>query len=214
MLDAFSRELAAMGRAARDGAGRQPEVLLGHGEGVPVVMVHGWMGHPNTLRPLADVLLHAGARKVHLARYGSITSDVPKAAEALDALLDGLGQVDLIGFSLGALISRWSLKRGRGARSVRRFVALAGPLGGTSMHPWAPSAMGRALDPHGKIVRALAEGPEPVPTTCIVFADDPQIRPHTRALLDGADNHALAGWGHNALIRDPRVAKLVVDALA
>ncbi len=167
----------------------------------PVLLVHGFMGHPDMLRPLHRRLLLEGFPEVRRLHYPStrlhleeIVAWIAEAADGLDA------PIDLVGHSLGAVASRAWIKAFGGAVRVRRFVALGGPHAGTSLYRLVPPWLQPALDPRGPWVRRLSEGPEPVPTIVVRARYDHQVFPPQRGEIAGAREVVLHGIGHNGLL--------------
>jgi hypothetical protein len=56
--------------------------------------------------------------------------------------------------------------------------------------------------------------PPPVPITSIWSRHDSLVAPQASSELACAENVALVGVGHNALLSDPRVMELVLRAIA
>jgi alpha-beta hydrolase superfamily lysophospholipase len=183
------------------------------GDRLPVVLVHGFLGHPDMLRPLARTLLSAGWPEVVRVGWPPLGVDLDALVRRIAGAARPHATVDLVGHSLGAFACRAWLKQGDGPRFVRRFVALAGPFGGTSLHRLVPGALGRALDPDGEVVRRLAEGPEPVPTTVIRARWDHQVLPHARGAIAGTRDVVVEGHGHNGLLWSAEAHAAVVEAL-
>jgi len=184
----------------------------------PVVLVHGFLGHPDMLRPLARRLIREGFPRVERPRYFStrlpLEAIVEQVAETVRSLGDG--PVDLVGHSLGAVACRTWLKCFGGAEHVRRFVALGGPHAGTSFYRFVPPWLRPAMDPRGPWVRRLAEGLEPVPTLVVRARYDHQVFPPIRGAIAGAHEVVLHGIGHNGLLwsraaQDAVVAFLLAD---
>jgi triacylglycerol lipase len=182
----------------------------------PVLLVHGFLGHPDMLRPLARRLLTEGWTQVVRVGYPSVTGSVDDAAHAIARAIERLPDdrpVDLVGHSLGAVACRAYLKVFAGPVRVRRFVSLGGPHAGTSLYRVVPPQLRTCMDPRGPWVARLAQGPEPVPTTVIRARYDQQVLPPIRAALPGAHEILLDGLGHNALLWSPRAHDAVVAAL-
>lgn len=186
------------------------------GDAPPVLLVHGYLGHPDTFRPLVRRLYAAGRGRVRVIAYPStrlslegIMEHVARAAVPLASF----GPVDLVGHSLGAVACRAWLKRGGGAAYVRRFVALGGPHAGTALWPFTPPSLWPALRPDGDWPRRLAEGDEPVPTFVIRARYDHQVIPPDSARLPGVHEIVLDDVGHNGLLWSPRVHDAIVEIL-
>lgn len=182
----------------------------------PVVLVHGYLGHPDTFRPLVKRLYAAGRGPVRVVAYPStrlsLEGIMERVAHAVVPLAS-LGPVDLVGHSLGAVACRAWLKAGGGADYVRRFVSLGGPHAGTALWPFTPPSLWPALRPGGDWPRRLAEGDEPVPTFVIRARYDHQVQPPRSAHLPGVHELVLDDVGHNGLLWSPRVHEAVLRIL-
>lgn len=71
---------------------------------------------------------------------------IPELARSVDArarsLAEAHGRIDLVGFSMGALVSRYVVQRLSGKATVRRFVSISGPHAGTRMAGLWPDRLG------------------------------------------------------------------------
>ncbi len=181
----------------------------------PVLLVHGFLGHADMLRPLARRLLTEGWTEVIRLGYPSTELGLDDIIARIDAAAQALGDrpIDLIGHSLGAVAARAWIRTAGGATRVRRFVSLGGPHAGTSLYRLAPRVIRPALDPRGPWVKRLAEGPEPVPTWVIRARYDHQVLPPLRASLAGARETVLEGHGHNGLLWSRASHDAVIRAL-
>lgn len=106
---------------------------------VPVLLVRGIDSTDNILRPLEKALLESGVNHVKSAsytpRFGQVGIDeiaVQIAEAALKLKQDTKSdQVDVVGFSMGALASRYFIQRLAGKKYVRKFISISGPQNGT-----------------------------------------------------------------------------------
>ena len=186
------------------------------GDRAPVVLVHGYLGHPEMLRALARSLLEAGWHHIERPGYPSSRMTLEEIARRIDECVTPIAlsrPVDLVGHSLGAVACRAWIKRFGGHRYVRRFVSLGGPHGGTRLYRFTPRALWPVLDPSGPWVRQLNDGPEPVPTTHIRARYDHQVLPPHPVQLEGATEHVLDQVGHNGLLWSARAHRAVIEAL-
>lgn len=183
----------------------------------PVLLVHGYLGHPEMFHPLAAALLTHGAPRVERLSYDSVRlpleAIVGRIADAARDLGAG-APVDLVGHSLGAVACQAWIKLYGGAPHVRRFVSLGGPHGGTSLYRVVPSPVRAAFDPRGDLVRRLATGDEPVPTTVVRAQYDHQVFPPRRARLAGIEERVIGTHGHNSLLWSEDAHAAVIEALS
>jgi pimeloyl-ACP methyl ester carboxylesterase len=183
----------------------------------PVLLVHGYLGHADMLRPLARRLLQEGWAHVERPSYPSWRWSLDEVVGLLLATLQRLharhGPVDLVGHSLGAVACRALIKEGGGAPYVRRFVSLGGPHHGTSLFRVVPGPLRAAFDPRGDLIARLNATPEPVPTWVVRAAWDHQVLPPSRASIDGVRERVVQAWGHNGLLWSAEAHEAVIAAL-
>lgn len=182
----------------------------------PVVLVHGYLGHPDMFRPLQRALYAEGFGRVVRVGYPSTRLPLDRIAARIEQAVLPLaadGPVDLVGHSLGAVACRAWLKVFGGHRYVRRFVSLGGPHAGTALFRLAPPTLWEVLDPRGPWVSRLAQGDEPVETTVIRARYDHQVLPPVRASLPGVREIVLSGHGHNGLLWSRTAHRAVIDVL-
>ncbi len=165
--------------------------------GVPVLVVHGIWDTSARLAPLCVGLRRRGVDGVHpvdliphdgRASISELGRSVARAAEEL-ARRESAAQIDLVGFSMGALVSRWYLQRGGGRGLVRRFVSIAGPHHGT-LDAYAIGRPGvRDMRPGSALLADLARDPDPFGATevhCLYTPFDLMIVPPRSGVLAGA----------------------------
>ena len=106
-----------------------------------MLLVHGINDDARSLAPLADGLTRAGFQDVQrvelkpndgAAPICVLAEQVAEAARSLHART-GSARIDVVAFSMGALVSRYYLQRLEGRDHVRRFVSISGPHAGTLM---------------------------------------------------------------------------------
>lgn len=124
--------------------------------------------------------------------------------ESVDVLRDYLRDHDLrdvvlVGVSTGALTCLLSLQEPDGWSRVRRFVAVAGPFGGTPLAVLAPFAHVRDLIP-GRFMRRLGGKPlqHAERITCISARFD-ELIPRRSSCLPGTHCEVVNVAGHNNL---------------
>jgi triacylglycerol lipase len=199
---------------------------------VPVLLVPGFDGTPDSLGTLA-ARLRAGGRRVVVvvALPDRGTGDLAAAARVLERAVDrtGAASVDLVGYSAGGIVVRAFLADRGGAARTRRVVLLGTPNHGTELAGAAAAVDARLcagacaqLVPGSALLARLNRGDE-TPAgpafTSIWTASDQTVTPPASARLQGAVNVRVqdvcagSGIGHGGLVRDPLVLGLVVRAL-
>lgn len=184
-----------------------------------VVFVHGYGAAGAVFEPLRDrVERRLGVPTVDFT-YRSISS-FSTITRALAALLDPLAEgrrLDLVGHSLGGLLSRWYLQEMDGARHVDRLVTLATPHAGTASARIAPGPLRRVLLPGSAVVRRLAGGrarAAGVAHTALAAGADLLVSPpSSAAAIEDARVEWFPDLGHNAMLYDPDVHEAVIAAL-
>ena len=128
----------------------------------------------------------------------------------------GAAKLDLVGFSLGGMVSRYYIQRLGGAARVRRFVTISSPHGGTvaAYFRWNPGAAD--MRPGSPFLRELAESADTlkgVEMTTIWTPFDMMIFPSWSSRVAGARERVLPVLAHPWMVRDERACRAVVEAL-
>jgi len=102
-------------------------------ENVPVVFVHGIWKDSTAFQEMAGYLQRRGFQtfSIDLApNNGAVSIEV--LAGQLDKFVQIIGvPVDLVGFSMGGIVSRYYIQRMGGADHVRKFITIGSPHHGT-----------------------------------------------------------------------------------
>lgn len=192
----------------------------------PVLLVHGIWDEGarfDRMRAALAVAGHAPARALDLSpndgsgTIHSLAGQVERAAEELLAA-SGAGRLDLIGFSMGALVSRYFVQRMSGKARVRRFVSISGPHRGTVTAFAMNKAGVREMRPKSPLLTELDADPDPwgeVEVHTMWTPYDLMIVPPTSSQLPGAaEDHCLRIALHRWMITHPRAVERVVSILA
>ncbi|MGB1275879.1 MAG: esterase/lipase family protein [Nannocystaceae bacterium] len=180
----------------------------------PIVLVHGFLGTRGTMEPLAQ-RLRADGRAVFTYHHGTFQLDsLRRTAEALQARIQSIVEeldvdsVDLIGFSMGGLVSLYMLKFLGGERWVRRLVMLGAPVRGTWLALAGVAAVGLIspsiwqIIPHSRFLNQLLAAPVPsdVPIRQI-HADEDAFCPNPGP-INGIEpnNFIVLPGGHSSLV--------------
>jgi triacylglycerol lipase len=160
-----------------------------------VLLVHGLWDSAERLSPLKVGLKVRGIDDLHALDL--VPNDGRAPIAELGALVGRAvtsiaadGQVDIVGFSMGALVSRWYVQRGGGKERVRRFVSISGPHHGTKVALAAPFLAGvRDMRQDSDLLRDLASDTDPfgpVDVHCLYTPFDLLILPAKSAVLPTA----------------------------
>ncbi|MDQ3618780.1 MAG: alpha/beta fold hydrolase [Actinomycetota bacterium] len=198
---------------------------------IPVLLVHGYGGGPESMSVLERLLQEQDRRVVSVALPGSGRGDIVASARALDEVIaaEGTPWVDVVGFSAGGLVARTLVLQEGDDGNVRFLVSLGTPHHGTRLAGLAtafdPSLCARAcwqMIPGSRFLRKLnSRGDEPprASVTSIFSADDGVVNPPGSARLRWAQNIRIqdvcpnAHVPHARLVTEPVAIGLVVAAL-
>lgn len=198
---------------------KRPRTVQGDADRV-VAFVHGYGAAGAVFEPLrCEVEKKLGVPTIDftyrsIASFSQITSEL---AELLDRVADGR-RIDLVGHSLGGLLSRWYAQEMNGARHVDRIITLATPHAGTASARIAPGPLRHALLPRSAVVRRLAAGRDRaanVEHTALVAGADLMVSPpSSAAAIENARVKWFDGLGHNAMLYAREVHDEVLASLS
>jgi triacylglycerol lipase len=198
-----------------------------------VVLVPGYGGNQAGVDVLAAHIRGLGLSTEVVSLPSQGTGDLGLQAAVLNgyvnrALRSGAGQVDIVGYSAGGVVTRLWDEEDHGGQKVNRVITLGSPLNGTRI-----AAAGNAADPAAcpQACQELVPGStlltklHSVPLgsrpgwLSLWTTDDQTVRPPTSARLAGAVNVALQSVcpgilvEHSQLPANPLVIGIVLRAL-
>lgn len=185
----------------------------------PVLLVHGVLVNDGVWLAFRRHLQCQGIGPVYTINYGPPLADIEIFAEQLDAKIaailaaTGAEQVVLVGHSMGGLVARACLRRFGGAR-VARVITLGTPHHGSVLAYMFPGRSLAQLRPGNawltELNRGEHDGAPPVPIASIWSRHDSMVAPQASSELRYAQNVALIGIAHNALLANAEIRRLVV----
>ena len=202
--------------AALDGRSAAPPVPGRN----PVVLVHGIYSGSGDMTRMAAQLRAEG--------WEVFTPDLaPNGGEArIDELAEQLadyiarvvpdGEVDLVGFSMGGLVSRYYLQRLGGITRVGRFVSIAAPHHGTLLARFNKRPGGLQMRRESELVRDLARDADclsEVKFTSLYTPLDLIIVPARSSEMPQARNIRMWAATHPSLILEKRCIRVVAESL-
>ena len=188
------------------------------GQGLPVLLVHGYVCNGGYWTKLSRQLARAGIahKAIDLEPINAdIEAFVPQVELAITELCARTGseRVIIVAHSMGGLVARAWLRH-YGAARVARIVTIGTPHHGTALANLAAGANARQMSridgaPSGWLAQlAASEAAETrALITSIYSHHDNIVAPQTSAHLPGARNIAFGGIGHVALASDARVLR-------
>lgn len=192
----------------------QPKLTLPP-EGVslktPVVLVHGYLCNHRVWDAMAEQLRQAGHPVLAVdlePLFVSIDRYAPIIEETVSELCrqTGVGQVALVGHSMGGLAIRAWL-RSFGTARVARIITLGTPHQGTRIDPHPKTPNGQQMAWHSEWLKALEASESPETRSLIRLAITPQdsiVYPQLEQVLPQASVEQFPGLGHLELCQAPR----------
>ncbi len=193
---------------------------------VPVLLVHGIDDTATKMRPLERRLRELGwtEAEVEICEFhpndgtGGIlplVEQLDRSARAL-AARSGAERIDVVSFSMGALVARYWLMRVPGHVPVRRYVSISGPHHGTLTGFLRRNAGAEQMRPGSRFLEDLAtdEG-QWGPVTAYSFWTplDLMIVPARSSRLKGAVERTFPVVLHPLMMYDGRVLGAVLEVL-
>jgi triacylglycerol esterase/lipase EstA (alpha/beta hydrolase family) len=188
---------------------------------LPVILVHGVMVNDGVWLTMRRYLARHDVGAVYTINYGPPWGDIEHFAEQLGAKIEsvcavtGAARVLLVCHSMGGLVAR-AYVRQRGPARIERIVTIGTPHHGSV---FARGVAGRCLAQMRPGNAWLAElnrdeaKPSAVPITSIWSRHDSLVAPQASGELACAENVAVIGIGHNALLGDRQVMEMVAQAV-
>jgi triacylglycerol esterase/lipase EstA (alpha/beta hydrolase family) len=183
---------------------------------LPVLLLHGVMCNAGVWHPLKRHLAARGIGPVYALSYGpplaSIEVFARQAAAKIDAILAATDarQVTIVAHSMGGLVARAYL-RGWGGARVRRVITIGTPHRGSVLAHTFPGRSLAQMRPGSAWLAGLgaSAATDAPPIVSLWSWHDSMVAPQTSSVLEQAENVALAGIAHNALLSDPEVFRRV-----
>lgn len=204
--------------SALDGSARSKAPVVA--ERNPVILVHGIYSSSDDMQRMAQLLRTEGW-EVHTPTLTPAGGQLPleELAVQLSAFIHrkvGGRKFDLVGFSMGGLVSRYWVQRMGGLERVERFITLASPHQGTRMAELMRSPGARQMRQGSEFLQDLASDAEVLRSlkfTSIYTPLDTIIVPARSSEMPQARNIRLWAAMHPSLILEARCARMVADAL-
>ena len=184
---------------------------------LPVVLVHGVLVNDGVWFTMRRYLARQAVGPVYTINYGPPYGDIEHFAEQLGTKIEsvcaatGAARVVLVCHSMGGLVARAYLRQ-RGPARIKQIITIGTPHHGSV---FARAFIGRCLAqmrPGSVWLEELNHNetkPPPVPIMSIWSRHDSLVVPQGSCELACAENVAVVGVGHNALLGDRLVMAMV-----
>jgi triacylglycerol lipase len=216
------RSLAALSAGALACGGRG----VARDRRTPVLLVHGMFGDHRAMEPLAGYLRADGFTHVDAPDLAPVdgtlgvrplTEQLDRAARAL-VRRTGARRIDVVGYSLGAMLARYWIQRGDGQVHGRRFVSLAGPHRGVVGGMLSNAQIARELRPESELLQDLERDRDPwgpVQVASFFSPLDAVIVPTETAILGRSRIvHAFGAPTHHHMATDEHLLRAVAGVLS
>ena len=183
----------------------------------PILLVHGYRGHPSTWQDMIDAFAAHGRTAVAIDLRSE--DNVVNARAIRDFIkAKGWTRVDIVGQSMGGLSARHFIKflRSQTPARIDAYVSLGTPQYGLVAGCLLPSWYGGQMCTRSRFLRDLnADDDTPGKTAwTTIFSTSDRNVPYKSSRLDGHACHVqVSGVGHNDMDNDPAVFKLVLAAV-
>jgi triacylglycerol lipase len=186
----------------------------------PVVLVHGYLCNHRVWDGMTEHLRQAGHPVLAVdlePLFVSIDRYAPIIEETVSELCrqTGVGQVALVGHSMGGLAIR-AWMRSCGTARVARIITLGTPHQGTRIDPHPKTPNGKQMAWHSDWLKALETCETPEIRRLMHLALTPQdsiVYPQREQLLEGAPVMIFEGLGHLELSQNRAVGDWVLSQL-
>ena len=182
----------------------------------PVLLLHGVLCNAGVWLRMSRVLAAERIAPVYAMSYGpplaSIDLFADQLATKIDAILAATGArtVVIVSHSMGGLVALAYCKK-FGAAKIGRLISLGTPYHGSVHARFCPGECLQQIRPQSRWLDQLYATPFALPPVYSIWSwHDSMVAPQTSAMLAGAENIALLGVGHNALLADRGAADEVV----
>ncbi|AKU18661.1 hypothetical protein VV02_05365 [Luteipulveratus mongoliensis] len=192
----------------------------------PVIFVHGYGGAADDVSAIKQSFLDAGysADQIHSLDFPNEQVNETTAQQlstTVNSVLtqSGASKVDVIGFSMGSLSSRYYLKNLGGTAKVEHFASIAGANHGTASANWCWIITSDKACPQmapGSTFLKNLNADDETPGTTTQYAtwashSDGTISPPESIQLEGAANHWTAeDTDHVGTLTNPAVQRDVI----
>lgn len=186
-----------------------------------VLLLHG-LGDKASKMGRLKRHLASQSRKVHAlalsASWGQagIEAQAEEVRAYVEAHIPRGERFDLVGFSMGGIVSRYYVQRMGGLERVRRLVTVSSPHRGTLMAYLLPTKACRQMRPGSAFLRDLAQDANQlvkVGFTSFWTPLDLIVLPASSSIVPGAKCHRVWSLAHPLMVLEPRCLRAIAASL-
>jgi triacylglycerol lipase len=192
-----------------------------HPKGNPVLLIHGI---DDTTQVFNTMTQYLKDRDWQVHRLNLVPNNGDRGLDQLaqqiatyvDEHFEAGQPFDLVGFSMGGIVSRYYLQRLGGLDRVQRFITISSPHQGTWMGFLRWNAGASQMRPHSPFLEDLNQDLDQlkqVQFTSIWTSLDLMILPANSSVLPVGDQFQIPVALHPWMLRDRRVLELLVTVL-
>jgi triacylglycerol lipase len=186
---------------------------------IPVVLVHGIWKDGSAFQDMSSYLWRHGFESFAIdlePNDGSVSIEV--LSEQLASFVKEIGSpVDLVGFSMGGLVSRYYIQRMGGSEHVRKFITIGSPNHGTLTASVGLLPAIKQMRLNSPWITALNRDENKLlkhDAVSIWTPLDLMVMPSTSAKLPVGRNICIPVLIHHLMLSDDRVLQAVRDELS
>lgn len=190
------------------------------GNSRPVLLVHGYVNHPNVWWLQRRWLNSLGLGPIYTISLGHPFKSIRTYAEKVKAKAEEIaketGREDLIliGHSMGGLVSAWYATKLAKEKTVTDLITIASPLEGTPMARIGIGPNAKEMNPNSEFIQELRKAIQENQTIRfyhIATRRDQLVIPGTSALIIGHNHFVFDDLGHASLLYSKRTAKQIAE---
>ena len=188
----------------------------------PILLVHGLMDTSYKMRKISSHLHNLGWQ-VHdidlMPNNGDSKLELLAAqvAALIDRTFSRDQSIDLLGFSMGGLVSRYYLQRLGGIERVQRFISISAPNNGTIAGYFSQRPGCMQMQPNSEFMEDLNRDVDRLKSlnfTSLWTPFDLIILPPSSSQLGIGTDRSIPVLAHPLMVADARVLKAVTNALS
>lgn len=188
----------------------------------PILLVHGLMDTSSKMRKISSHLHHLGWQVFDIdlsPNNGDSRLEIlaQQVADLVDRTFSPEQPIDLLGFSMGGLVSRYYLQRLGGLDRVHRFISISAPNNGTIAAEFSLRPGCRQMRPNSEFIADLNSDIDRLKSlnfTSIWTPFDLIILPPSSSQLGIGTDISIPVLAHPLMVADKRILTAVTKALS